>query len=292
GVRTAPFQYTAPTGAPISAVARLGPDGLEGRLDTGPFRNPGDALLSTVNGRNMAVRLGPDGTFRSGGEDTLPAGQFLADAVLTDRQQRRQRIYHEMLQRSVLPTADNRNVLFAWADPIDMDFDLAPGARTVGSALLTIPLRLERPAAGQRVTIPGPLIPYRRVKDSGLVRATLESDLHADQHLRFQLPAAVLPFKAERARLVGKIDAPGRRVTVAGLAGAEPVELHRADSPLDPIRVEIAEERLLRLDDEGGLHLNLDISTPLGGQAGGGAQGVNQKWTVEYLELEVIGRAE
>jgi hypothetical protein len=291
GVRMAPFQYTAATGAPISAVARLGPDGLEGRLDTGPFRNPGDALLSTVNGRNMAVRLGPDGSFRSGGEDILPAGQFLAGAVLTDRQQRRQKIYRDLLQRTALLTADNRNVLYAWADPIDMDFNLAPGAQTVGSALLTIPLRLERPAAGERVTVPGPLVPYRRVMDSGLSKATLESDQHADQHLRFQLPAAVLPFRVERARLVGKIDAPGRRVTVAGLAGTELVELHHADSPLDPIRVEIADERLLRLDDDGGLHLNLDISAPLGGQQAG-ALGVNQKWTIEYLELEVVGRAE
>jgi hypothetical protein len=291
GVRQAPFRYTAVTDAPLSAVARFGPDGLEGRLTSGPFRNPTDALLSTANGRNMAVRLGPEDTFRSGNQDILPAGQFLAGSVLSDHQQRRQQLYREMTERSRTVLGERRNVLLTWADPIDMQFGLVSNARTVGSALLAIPLRLERPAVGERVTLPGPLVPYRRILDTGPTRPTVESDQRADMHLRFQLPAVVLPFKVERARLVGKIDTPGRRVTVSGLVGSEAIELYRADSPLDPVRVEIAEERLLRPDAEGGLHLNLDVSAPLGGEAGS-AQRVNEKWIIEYLELEVIGQAE
>jgi hypothetical protein len=35
---------------------------------------------------------------------------------------------------------------------------------------------------------------------------------------------------------------------------------HRMESPLGPIRVEITQERLLRLDEEGGLHLNVALS--------------------------------
>jgi hypothetical protein len=287
GVRTAPFRATAATGEPISAVARFGPDGLEGRLTPGPFRDPADALLSTLNGRNMAVRLDADGTFRMGSADILPEGQFLAAAALSDRQQRRQNLYRTLLQRTALGPADSRNVLLAWAEPLDMGFQLVPDARTVGSALLTIPLRLERPAVGERVTIPGPLVTYRRILDSGSTRPTVDSDQAADMHLRFQLPAVVLPFRVERARLAGKFNTPGRRVTLSGRAGSQLVELHSAESPLDPIRVEIADERLLRLDDEGGLHLNLDVSKPLGS----GPRG-NEKWTIEYLELEVIGRAE
>jgi hypothetical protein len=283
GVRTAPFRYTAASAAPLSAVARLGPDGLEGRLDAGPFRDPADALLNTATGRNLAVRLSPDGTFRAGGEDVLPAGQFLAGTVLSDRQQRRQRVYREMLARSGRSAIEGRNVLYAWAEPIDMGFDLGPGARSVGGALLAVPLRLERPAAGERVTIPGSLVGCRRILESGPTRVTLEADNHADQRLRFQLPPEVLPFKVERARLVARIDAPGRRVTVSGVAGDTLIELHRADSPLDPIRVEIAEDRLLRLDGEGGLYLDLDVSA---------AAGATQKWVIEYLELDVIGRAE
>jgi hypothetical protein len=292
GVRTAPFQYTAPAEAPVEAVARFGPDGLEGQLAPGPFREPADALLSAVNGRNMAVRLGPDGSFRAGVEDVLPTGQYLAGTVLSDRQQRRQELYRQLLKRPASGAAPSRNVLLAWAEPIDMHFALAADARVAGSALLAVPLRLERPPPGERVTVPGPLLAYRRIMEAGSTGPTLESDQRAGMHLRFQLPAVLLRFRVERARLVVRIDAPGRRVTVAGLADGEPVELHRVESPLDPIRVEIAQERLLRPDDGGGLHLNLEVSASLGAQEGPPAQRITQKWTIEYLELEVVGRAE
>ncbi|HZY88764.1 MAG TPA: hypothetical protein VFE78_28325, partial [Gemmataceae bacterium] len=78
GVRYAPFRATVPTGRPVMAVARFGPDGLEGKLEAGPFANAADALLSTPGARGLAVRLGADGAFRAGSADALPAGQPLA----------------------------------------------------------------------------------------------------------------------------------------------------------------------------------------------------------------------
>jgi hypothetical protein len=287
GVRFASFRCTTTLAEPIAAVAHFGPDGIEGKLAAGPCRGLADALLSTTGGRNMAVRLGPDGTFRAGGPDVLPNGQFVAGALLSDRQQRRQEMYRELLKRPEISPREGRSVLMAWAEPLEMPFALVPDARTTGTALLVIPLRLERPVAGERVTIPAPLVACRRVLEGARTRPTLESDQAADMHLRFQLPPTVLPLRVERARLACKVNAPGRRVTISGRAGEQLVELHRAESPLDPIRVEIVDERLLRPDDEGGLHLNLDISAPLGS----GPRG-NEKWTIEYLELEVVGRTE
>jgi hypothetical protein len=293
GVRTAPFHYTAPTTGPLSAVGRFGPEGLEGRVAAGGFRDVTDALLGTPGGRNLEVRLGPDGTFRTGSADVLPAGHFLAGAVLSDRQQRREALYREFLKRPAAGVGRGGSVLLAWAEPIDMHFALLPGARTVGGALLAIPLRLERPPPGTRVTVPGPLVPYQRIWEAGPTKPTLESDQPANMHLRFQLPAAVLPLRVERARLLARIDAPGRRVTVAGRAGDEVVELYQVESPLDPIHVEITEERLLRPDGEGGLHLNVALSAPPRDEGSRpGARGAGEKWTIEYLELEVTGRAE
>jgi hypothetical protein len=78
---------------------------------------------------------------------------------------------------------------------------------------------------------------------------------------------------------------------VFGRAGGERVELHGVDSPLDPIRVEITEARLLRPDADGGLHLDVALSDrPGGAEAAPGAPRNMQKWTIEYLELEVVGR--
>jgi hypothetical protein len=292
GVRLAPFRYTAPTGTPLTAVARFGPDGVEGKLTPGPFQDPGDAFLHVPGGRKLAVRLRPDGSFAAGGQDVLVAGQFLAGSVLSDRQQRRQQLYRELLPQ-LGGGLGARNVLLAWAEPIDTHFTFGPKARLVGDALLIIPLRLEKPARGARLTVPGPLIPYRRVRKEGPVSPTLNSRVGTAMHLRFQLPAEVLPLKVERARLVAKINAPSRRVTVAGQTDGGPVEIHRVESPLDPIRLEIGEERFLHLDEDGGLHLNLVISDLLGDVQEGqeGAQKIDE-WTIEYLELEVTGQTE
>src|SRR5207244_13298474 len=47
GVRLAPFRYTAATGQPLTAVARFGPDGVEGKLTPGPFRDRKSTRLNS-----------------------------------------------------------------------------------------------------------------------------------------------------------------------------------------------------------------------------------------------------
>jgi hypothetical protein len=289
GVRFAPFRTTVPTGEPLAASARFGPEGLEGRLTPGPFRDVADAVLNTPNRRSVAVRLQPDGSFRAGSPDVLAPGQFLPGAVLSDQQQRRQDLYREFLKHPPRGGADGQAgsdpVLLAWAEPIDLGFALVPRARRLGTALLVIPLRLERTPPGTRVIVPGPLVAVRRLVDeAAAVPLQREGQQAVAMHLRFQLPAAVLPLKVERARLALKIDAPGRRVTVSAYGPAGKLrELRRVDSPLDPIRLDLTGEGAPRLDEAGGLHLDLAI--------GDSARGSN-RWAIEYLELEVTGQTE
>ncbi|MFO0841323.1 MAG: hypothetical protein U0797_02845 [Gemmataceae bacterium] len=66
GVRAGPFRHTMRTAEPVEATVRFGPNGAEGRVTTGPFRELEDVLLSTPGPHTVAVRLGPDGTFRAG----------------------------------------------------------------------------------------------------------------------------------------------------------------------------------------------------------------------------------
>lgn len=292
GIRLAPFQASIVTRQPLTAVARFGPAGLEGKLEAAPFQEVGDALVATPSGRYLAVRLSPDGAFHAGASDILPTGQFLASAVLTDRQQRRQELYREYLKRSVSGRSEGRNLFFAWAAPADLGFTLGPETRLAGSALLVLPLQFERVAPGTRVTVPAPFISFRKVAEGLLIRPTMEMGQPADMHLRFQLPEAVLPLQVERARLTAKITAPSRRITISGRADGKLVELHRVESPLDVIHVDITEERLLRLRADGGLDLNVAISDILVKSKEPDSRDLQtrQKWTIEYLELEVSGR--
>jgi hypothetical protein len=290
GVRLGSFRYVAATAEPIEARVRLGPEGVEGRLTPGPFRVLGDAILDSPGDRQLAVRLQADGTFRAAGSDTLAKGQYLASPVLSDRQQHRQALYRRFLKRNEVTSMQPRRLLLlAWAEPLDMHFTLAARARQTGDALLVVPLRLERPAPGARLTIPGPLLPYRRLIRDRLAPITRESELSADMDLRFQLPPEVLPFKVERARLAAKVIAPARRVTVSGWTGTRFVEVDHVQGPLDPIRIDIADERYLRLDEQGGLRVQLSMGELT--RKRGGFKG-DAKWRMEYLELEVTGRRE
>jgi hypothetical protein len=292
GLRFSPFRYSFPTDRPIAAVARFGPEGLEGKLAAGPLRGLSDALLDAPGDRYLGVQLLEDGSFRAGSKDLLPQGLFLSGTMLSDRQQRRQEVYREYLKRPPAGRFEERSLLLAWADPLDMHVSIGENVRTAGNALAIIPLRWERSVPGSQVSIPGPLIPYRRIWGRGWSGPTKQSELSADQHLRFQLPGVVLPFKVERARLALRIDAPSRRVTIGGWeAPGRLIELHHVDSPLDPIRVDITKESLLQLDSDGGLHLNLHVGDMLKGKSGA-AGGENEKWAIHYLELEVSGRAE
>jgi hypothetical protein len=235
-------------------------------------------------GRPLAVRLNPDGTFRAGSGDVLPPGQWLAGTLLSDEQQQRQEVYRTFLKRSeVGRPREQRNLLLAWARPIDMHFRLANEPRHTGTALLIMPLRLERPDSGTRVTVPGPFLSYRRIKDGVSIGLTPGSNLAVDSDLRFQIPAELLPFKVERARVLLRIEAPSRRVTLSVPSKDKPVEVHGVDNPLDPIRVDLADEKLLGLDAEGGLSVRLAVSEPLKG-------GQEEKWTLHYIEVEVTGQ--
>jgi hypothetical protein len=294
GVRAGSFHDSFRIGEPIRAVARFGPEGLEGKI-TGPCQELADALLSTPSGRNLSLHLRPDGSFRAGNADILPKGDFLTGAVLSDRQQKRQAIYRAFLNRPRTvgepgASTSGGNVVLAWAKPLDLPFHLSSEARRVGSALVVVPLQLEKSAPATTVSIPGPLLTYQRILDAGPIRPVLESREAIDMHLRFQLPREVLPFQVERGRLTVKIDAPSRRVTIAGRENTRLVPLHSTDSPLDPMRVEITEPGLLRLDPDGGLHLNLTISDMIQREKARTSGQVTEKWTIDNLELEVSGR--
>lgn len=331
GVRFGSFRQTVPTPRPVIAVARFGPDGVEGRLTAAPFDQVEDALVRTPAGwgagRDVSVRLSPDGTFRAGSGDILPQRHFLAGTLLTDLQQRRQELYRLLLDPETREAAkasgasrdhlsltgkaaarhlEGKSVLLAWAKAADTHFDLVPEARHAGSALLVVPMSFERPPPGSRVTIPGPFVAFQRVRNGLPMRLTTEGRQEVDMHLRFQLPPEVLPLAVARARLNFRVDAPSRRVRVSALPDGkedgERAEVYSGLSPLDPVRVEITDPRLLRLDEAGGLHLTLELRNAAkpGGKAPAGKKSrpggltvtpaEDEKWTIHYLEVEVAGK--
>jgi hypothetical protein len=282
GVRTGSFRTTQK--AKVIATARFGPDGVEGKLDAGPFKEPADLIIATHGRDPLAVRIKPDGSFHCGAEDVLPAGQFLTGTVLTERQQRRQAVYKQLLSGQRPRHLEGRDLLLAWTEPSDLPLIAEEGAKVVGALLLAVPLEFERTPADTPVTIPRGFLPVRRLVIDRPSAVTMGAFFPIEMELRFQLPVSVLPLRVERATLFAQVSTPSRRFSVYGKGKDNQVSLFQAEAPTDAIRIEITDQAILKVDDQGGLHVHVAV-----GEAVGGAVR-DTPWKIESLALEVVGR--
>lgn len=286
GVRLAPFRHTVRTGEPVEATIRFGPQGVEGRLAAGLFRQLEDVVLRTPGPQLLALRLATDGTFRAAQADEIPAGKFIAGGLWSDRQQARQALLEKLFAEPPPRSVADRSLLLAWAEPVDMHFNLAaPQARTTGSALLAIPLRFERTPADTRVVVPAAFVDCRRLSADGrFVPVAAELRLATTLRLRFQIPTSVRPLVVERARLTLKLHAPARQVVVGVFSGGEAVTVRQLASPLGAEQIEIDRADLLRLGDRGTLEISIAVGEALGGAT------EQREWRLESAGLEVEGR--
>jgi hypothetical protein len=230
------------------------------------------------------VRLQSDGSFHCGSEDVLSAGQYLAGAVLTDRQQRRQTVYQQLLTEPRSRRFEEHDLLLAWTDPSELPFITEEGAKVVGALLLAVPLEFERSPANTQVTVPRGFIPFGRVINDKTVSVNMQASFPTDMELRFQLPPAVLPLRVEHAALFAQASTPSRPFSIYGTVNDKPESLFRAEAPTEAIRIEIADPAHLKLDEQGGLHLHVAV-----GEVMAGAQ-VDAPWKIESLALEIVGR--
>jgi hypothetical protein len=275
----------------LTAVAQFGPDGITGRLTAGPYQQLSDAVIGTPGRPPTPVHLGPNGDFSARSDEILLPGQYLPDVVLTDRQQKRVAIFPKLFAQNGSAELENLSSLYVWSQGADLPFALEPGARTIVSTLLAIPLEFVRPPADTQVSVPKAFVSCQRLLSGKLVKPTLESAAGVDMHLRFQVPPSVLPLKLERARLLAKqVRTPQRHVTVSGFDGDKPVELSATEGQSDALSVVITKEPLLKLDNKGGLHLNLAVGE-LPEQVEAVQTGADKsRWCIESIELEVSGR--
>jgi len=281
GLHTTSFETTVRLSEPVAARVTFGPDGGMGTITPGPLQNLEDAILAMPSRSNFAVKL-TGGRFTVGTSDRLPRGQYLASGVLTGDQQHRRAIYQQLIEQKTWPRYPSRPTLFAWANPLDLGFTFVEGARRAGSALVAIPLELERPAPGTRVTIPAPFLPFRSVSGSNLtvLHSPRQDDwtprtAAARMMFRFQIPPELLPLRVERATLEFEWNAHGRTVEVLGGAGAE-VLAARSDAA-GLVRIELDRPGSLRPDATGGLRFGLAV--------GAGAD----EWKMTDLRLELTG---
>jgi hypothetical protein len=294
GVRMFDVQSAMTSGEVPRAVARFGPLGLEGRLSQGMFESVEDAVIAPGFGAPLGANLSPEGVFHAGPGDQLAAGQFAADKLLSDEQLRRQQLaaawFAGRLPQSPLQ-------LVAWTQPVTDSMQWSAGTRQVGALMLSVPVTLERTPPDTAVAVPDALMELRTVTGSRGRSTHFDNRTRTWQspqtsstatRLRWQLPSAVLPMQMDRAKftLVGNI--PSRQLTVHVVRGEEQTLVADRASPSGQVEIDLADAAWLKLDEEGGITLEIGVSDP-GSQVDKNTSS-NATWSIRSTALDVWGK--
>jgi len=296
GVRIMSFRHSATLTEPVEAVGTFTSAGFEGRL-TGTLESPGDAVIAIPGQPLLAAEI-ERGVVKVTSENLLVPGNFIAGALLSDEQRRRQSTYRHLLreERSGKDLI-TRPTLFTWTNPTDTGFQLPKDVRQVGSALWAVPLKIERAKRGAQLVIPSPFVQYRTVrgpKREGVsplydhrTGEWIYSKTDSRTWLRFQVPQAILPVTLNQARLTLDIEAPSRTLEILGVADGQYETVFTKSNPIGRIEVDIANPSLLKVDETGGFMLGLLVSDPNGVPK----RQHKSRWEIKSLQLEVAGRA-
>ena len=282
GLRMVAFQTAGRLDQAMEAVAAFDARGIAGKMSLPAGLDPADAVIVTAQGR-MGVELGSDGEFTSAAGAVLRADQYLSALVLSDEQQRRRRVLSGML--SAAPVREP--ALLVWTRPWEAGTSLMRGDRTVGSALVTMPLRWQRPPAGSPLTIPSPFLSVREAKGpDGMAPSGLYDHRHGQWMertgatagwLAFTVPEHLLPLIVDSATLTFKVRGPLGRLELSTVADDRRVSLKAWENPVGTLTHTIRDSKGLKLDARGRWLIRVDIG-----------QSTNGSNTAKTLEAESL----
>jgi hypothetical protein len=315
GLRLISFQTGGRVGRAVDAVAQFDENGITGELTLPMDVSPGDAILVTPGGR-MGVEIQPGGKFTASAVDVLAADQFLAARVLSDEQQRRNRLLSQML------AADSARVqsptLMFWTRPWTAGTSFGQGANPgqetdrgqstdlVGSALVMVPLRWQRPAPGAMLNIAAPFLPFREVlgpdgqRPVGLFdtrkQIWIERTGAASGWLGFKVPGYLLPLQVKSATITAKVLGPMGRLELSTVSEGQIQSQKVWDAPVGTLTHEIQNPLALKLDSQGQLLIRINVgqkksepnSTPSSTIPGvRGALDPSSYWQFEEISLQL-----
>jgi hypothetical protein len=260
--------------------------------------NAADAILATRYGR-IGIDLNPDGSFRGLASNVFSSEQFLGATLLSDEQNRRRKTLMGLLTNPQRPDFPPQPELLLWTNPLDLGFEFDTSHRSLGAALVAIPLKLERPPPGTEVEIPSPFLPYRGVTGpDGSAPSTLWDHRRCQWQdrsnpsaiwLRFQVPPVLVPLEPLRARVTVQVSGPVGKLDIAALRGKETVPLKSWTDPVGTLSLDISDPALLEIAGDGGLFLKVsggDTSRVDSTKSGGKAS----YWRIESLRLDLHAR--
>ncbi|MFN9719034.1 MAG: hypothetical protein ACK58L_10095 [Planctomycetota bacterium] len=306
GLKTHEIQFKQQVPSAIEATATFTDQGLEGTLKADGLKLTSPVLLATENHMNMSCDVNSN-RFKATSDDLLAEGQYFKTAMVTDENR-----FLSALMNDVFNSRESQDQFPAeplamfWVDSERTGFQIGDEAvRRRDTALVTHPIRLTPPNAGDLVVIPPPFLPYRSIETdagsyssvfSNQTRRWTDTESPAMTRLQFDIPDVCHPFEVASAELTLSIRAASRTVSFRwGSPGSGFTEFSKVDSPLGLLVLPVPKE-LLSADRSGKLFVEFSV-----GEAGSVSTEVDDvdmsisgeqddSWKVDRLWLTVTGK--
>lgn len=304
-VRYIQSSQTVSEGIPAEARGTFGANGFQGTLTGIAAGRCEDALIVNAPARAAAVSLNSAGAFQVGMRDVLAKGQFIADGLMTDVQRSRQQLLRQLQASSVNNLLGAETSLLVWTPPVDMGVQFDEGFERLGSALVSIPVRIESPASGSVVRIPDTFIRIESfagrqgaspVFDQRTGRWIEKASNPTRSELRCVVPKALAPLRLNRATLTIKINAPSRTLRIEGLVDGKPTLLLEKANPIQEYQFVIDRPEALELDAGNGFYLTIVVTeTETQQKIKAGEATVqadvfdNSTWQIDYVSVSAEG---
>ncbi|MGE0374486.1 MAG: hypothetical protein AB7I48_05630 [Planctomycetaceae bacterium] len=270
GLHASRFWSAAELFARSSVRAVIDAEGITGRLTLPDGLTATDPILVTPHGRMGVDMTGAD-SFRSRAADLLSAGQYVAAGLLTDEQSARGGTLAALLESTGDRFPSGPTLLF-WTDPWNLGISFPSEGEVSGSALVALPMSLDRPPAGTAIDVPAPFVNYREgpgpqsEHQSGLydhrTRTWMDRTKPAMTWLHFRLPPGLTPVRPTGARLTIRVLGSMRRLEVAARQRDQVVPVRTWSNPVGTLSLDINDPDLLELTPEGHLMLRIAMGDP------------------------------
>ncbi|MDX1681676.1 MAG: hypothetical protein R3336_01020 [Phycisphaeraceae bacterium] len=284
----AAFYKSARLSDRVEATMKLGETSMAIDLKPGPFKELENLILAAPGGAIM-VRGSVGSELTAGMNDLLPPGQYVTGGVLSDQQQRQQDVYRALMRQRDFPA---QPCLLGWSRPMDLGLRLPGEAVKRDLALVIFPLALERPAPGESITVPGPLVKHDRARGpkgqvgmlafNPVTREWLEVKNGGDVYLRLTLPADVGAIKPTGLELNLSIQARGWKVALKSYRDGK--ILDQVSDPAGSARLVADDPAALTPDGRGGYHMVLRVTSSGAGEP--------EPWEITRFLATVRGEVE
>lgn len=291
------FQMRVVLDRPVSLQWRVDERGLAATLPVGESQRWQDMVLVTdraVCAVTEYVRETGAGELRITPYSVLPRGNLVGSGVMTQTQRERNGVL-----TAITGGADRSRwsepMVLGWGELIDDGLRDDAEVLRRGSSLWLMPMRLTKAAAGQRVTLPWPVVRMRSVRNAGGMMSGMVYNERDGEFLRISLPgsfvgrftppAEVGPLRLDGATLVLGITAIGRPVRILNVTGGGNEELAKLDSPDGTYRIALPVERLTMRD--GAVTLAVDVGNLA--DMSRAIENQSSMWQIQQLGLELRG---